>query len=192
MIVWLARGLTRLLALVFLPVMAGAALLAAIAAIAGGERSRDAARSLGATDAWRSIDGAIRGGAVDERALLIAGAIALALGLALLVGVFVPRREREIPLTGAAQLGVRPRALRQALRHLAEDVRGVREAKVRIGARRVGSGARVRVRAVRAASIESAQITSGISASIAPVAEAFGAAPRVRSGVASDREGALR
>jgi hypothetical protein len=119
MIVWIARGFTRLVALIALPLIAFAALALAVATAAGSGLTRDAAQSIGLTDAWRTVGDALDGGRIDAQSLAIGGAIALVAGLLLLVGSIVPRKERDRPLPGDATLAIRRRAQRQADAHLA-------------------------------------------------------------------------
>ncbi len=146
MIVWLARGLTRLVALVLLPLLAVVALAAAAAALAGGALAEDAARSIAsprhpapsATHSWRDDRHAGRAARRRHRARGRPHPVHR---------VLVPRKERDVPLAGDSQLGVRRRALRQALRHATESVRGVRDARVRLRIGRVRPGGRVSVRA---------------------------------------------
>lgn len=192
MIVWLARGVTRIVALVVLPVLAVVALGAAVAAVAGGRRTADAAEALGVTAAWRSVGDALAGGAVDERTLALVGAGALAGGLVLLVGVLVPRRERDLPLQDDETLAVRRRAIRQAVGHLAGGVNGVADARVRVRARRLRSGGRLRIRAARVARADASTVVPAVGARVRPVADALGLRTRVRGRAASSRKAALR
>lgn len=83
-------------------------------------------------------------------ASLIGGAAATLLGILLLVGLLVPRRERLVKLrdTEHGPLAARRRALAAVARSLTEQTRGVTEAKVKVKPRRRGGG-RVRIRAAR-------------------------------------------
>lgn len=192
MIVWIARGLTRIVALLVLIVLAIASLAVSVAVAAGAGRTADALSSLGVTDAWRSVGDALGGGTLDTQTVAIAGAIALAAGLILLVGSLVPRKDRDIPLKDDSTLAVRRRALRQAVGHLAEDAPGVSDAKVRLRLRRLRHGGRVRVRAGRVARGDGAAVKAAVRERVQPVATALGLHARVRDAVADSRKAALR
>lgn len=192
MIVWIARGVTRLVALVVLPVLALLSLAVTVAVVAGGSRTTDALASLGVTDAWRSLGDALGGGRLDAQTVAIAGAVALVAGLVLLVGALVPRKERDVPLAADHDLAVRRRALRQALGAVAETVPGVSDARVRVRLRRVRDGGRVRIRAARVARGDGSAIVAAVRARVEPVATALGLRARVRETVASSRKAALR
>ena len=81
---------------------------------------------------------------------LLCGLGAMLLGLFLLAGLLVPRRERLVTLTSDARgtLAARRRALGQAAAALVEQTRGVTSARVRVRPRR-RTGGRLTVRAER-------------------------------------------
>ena len=88
-------------------------------------------------------------GAVEVVSAL-SGLAAILLGLLLLAGLLVPRRERLVTLTTGEHgtVAARRRPLAQAATTLVEEVRGVTEARVRVRPHR-RSGGRLAVRASR-------------------------------------------
>ena len=145
----LARLLVRVLTFLLLLLLALLGLAVALAAIEPGTGA-DAAGLPGLRDqvgAW--FDG-LEGGEGIAVPSLIGGAAAALLGLLLLIGLLVPRRERLVVLrrTDHGSLGARRRALAGVARSLAEQTRGVSAAKVKVKPRRRGGG-RLRVNAAR-------------------------------------------
>lgn len=189
MIVHLARGLTRLLALVVLPLLGLVALALALAAVAGEGAARSAAAGTGLTDAWDEVgrflaETAPRGGSV----VLLAGAGAIVLGLVLVVAALVPTRERELRLRdGGPDLAIRRRALRAALSSRVGRVRGVTGSRVRLKPRRRRVGGTVRVRATRTPRADAAAVRGGLEERLAPVTGAFGLRTKISSSVGSSR-----
>lgn len=182
MIVLLARGVARVVASILLPVLATAALLLAAASAAGGRLSRDAADAIGLTGAWRSVGDALAGAELaDPQTVAIVGAALLAGGLVVLVGVLVPRKDRDLSLHGAPDLAVRRGALRSAVRAQAAAVRGVAEARVRVRSRRLRGGGTARVTATNATRQPDAPIVERVRAAVTPLTDAFGVRARVRA-----------
>jgi hypothetical protein len=110
-----------------------------------------------------------------------AGAAAIAVGLLLLAGVFVPRRDRLIALADGA-LGpvlARRRALARVAAALAEQPRGVTRARARARARRGGHGGTLRVRAVREPQRARDQTEQEITGRLATLAEPFELTARI-------------
>lgn len=145
----LLRLLVRLVTFVLLVGLAVLGLAVAIAAIAPA-----AAADLVGLPALRDAVGAwfdgLEGDGPVATASLIGGVAAALVGLLLLVGVLVPRRERLVTLrtTEHGTLGARRRALAGVARSLTEQTRGVTTAKVKVRPRR-GGGGRLRIRAAR-------------------------------------------
>ena len=110
-----------------------------------------------------------------------AGVGAVVVGLLLLAGVFVPRRERLIALgeTERGPMLARRRALARVAAALAEQPRGVTQARARARPRRGGRGGTVRVRATREALRERRQTEREIEERLAPLSEPFELAARV-------------
>lgn len=105
---------------------------------------------------------------------------AVLLGLLLLAGVLVPRRERLVQLTsnGTGTVAARRRPLAQVARALAEQARGVTEAKVKVRPRR-SSGGRLRVRASRPEDVDAGAVRSAVDDQLRVLTEPFGLSARV-------------
>jgi len=108
-------------------------------------------------------------------ASLIAGVAAGLLGLALLIGLLVPRRERLVTLrtTEHGPLAARRRALADVARSLAEQTRGVTQAKVKVKPRRRGGG-RLRVRAARPRPADGRTVDRSIASQLETLTGPFG------------------
>ncbi|HEY0277282.1 MAG TPA: hypothetical protein VGC32_03335 [Solirubrobacterales bacterium] len=91
-------------------------------------------------------------------AAAICGAGAVALGLFLLVGALVPRRDRLYLIDDdqgdAGAITARRRAIASAIAEVAERPRDVLGAKVRVAPRRSGPGGRARIRLLRSRSTD--------------------------------------
>ncbi len=100
-------------------------------------------------------------GAVNWVAAL-AGLGAVLLGVLLLAGILVPRRERTVSLRTdeAGTVNARRRALGQAAESLVGQVRGIADANVKAKSRRRGGGTlRVRAHRIRAADADQLETT---------------------------------
>ena len=152
----LARALVRVVTVLLLVLLAFAGLALAIFCIGTGTSGP----SLGGLAGMLNLDEVrddVGGwlarleapGSVAVIALLC-GLGAMLLGLFLLAGLLVPRRERLVTLTSDARgtLAARRRALGQAAAALVEQTRGVTRARVRVRPRR-RTGGRLTVRAER-------------------------------------------
>lgn len=106
------------------------------------------------------------------------------IGLIVLVGHLVPRRERLVTLeeNENGRLAARRRPLAQAAATLTEQERGVLDASSRVRAPRWRSG-RLSVLATRAASSSADDVEQRAGSAIAPLAGDFGLRTRVRSKV---------
>lgn len=184
------RLLTRVLAFLVLLALALAGLAAAAFSVQGDKEtlSYHNLASLGGLPQARD---AVAGwfaqiGADGPLAIvaLLCGLGAVLLGVLLLVGVLVPRRERLVLLEqrDAGALNTRRRPLAGAARALAEQARGVTEAKVRARPRRRGGGT-LRVRADRTRQTDAAQLRRAVEEQLKPLTEPFGLRARVASRV---------
>jgi len=145
----LARALVRLVSVLLLLALAGLGLAVAIAAIdpsgvtdfIGLPQLRDA------VGGWF---GDLATGGPIALASALGGAGAVLLGLVLLAGLLVPRRERLVRLASgpSGTLSARRGPLAQMAGHLAEQVRGVTSARTKVKSRRRGGG-RLNVRVDR-------------------------------------------
>jgi hypothetical protein len=105
---------------------------------------------------------------------------AMLLGLLLLAGILVPRRERLVTLTSGERgtVAARRRPLAQAATALVEQVRGVTEARVRVRPRRRGGG-RMAVRASGTRRVDADQVKGAVVEQLSGLAEPFKLTARV-------------
>jgi hypothetical protein len=103
------------------------------------------------------------------------GLAAIAIGVLLLVGLFVPPRERLLLFDEDERglLTARPRALSQIAAALAEGVRGVTVTRARVRSRRRGLGGKLRLSATHVASIPKDEAESAVTRALSPFAESF-------------------
>lgn len=113
---------------------------------------------------------------------LLAGLGAMALGLALLAGLFVPRRERLVTLDEDAngRLAARRRPLAQTAGALVEQVRGVTQvkAKVRPGRRK---GGRIRLTADRSRTADAKMVQRAADEALHDLTSSFALRARIRT-----------
>ena len=110
----------------------------------------------------------------------VCGLGAIALGLLLVVGVLVPRRERLVQLAEdeRGKLAARRRPLAQLATALVEPVRGVSEARVRVRPFR-RAGGRVSVRASRTAHADADEVRRAVAQQLEPLTAPFKLKARV-------------
>jgi hypothetical protein len=184
----LLRLLVRVLSFLLLLALALAGLAVTVFSIQGGEETLSyhnlasliqLPQARDAISGWFGQLGA--GGPVAVIALLC-GIGAIALGLLLIAGVLIPRRERRVALehNEAGLLDARRRPLAGAARALAEQTRGVTEAKVRARPRR-RMGGTLRVRADRTRQTDADQARRGIEDQLKPLTEPFAMRVKVAS-----------
>lgn len=182
----LARVLVRLVAFLLLVLLALAGLAVAVFSIDTGTTGPSLGRlaellhlaSLRDTvGAW--LDQLEASGSVAVVAGLC-GLGAVLLGLVLLAGLLVPRRERLITMPSAVSgdLAARRRPLAQAAQTLAEQARGVTGARARAKPRR-RSGGRLRMRVSRGRSEDAGLVRSAVAGRLAELTEAFQLKARV-------------
>jgi hypothetical protein len=109
------------------------------------------------------------------------GLVAIATGLLLLVGIFVPPRERLL-LFGedeGGRLTARPKALGQIASALAHRVRGVAVTRVRVRSRRRGRGGKLRLSTTHVASIPNDEAERAIARALSPFVESFELKPHL-------------
>ena len=182
------RALARLVTLVLLAALAAAGAATAIFAIGGDDNAvsipalaryfhlPELRETIGDFLSRLEADGPIAWWSVAG------GAIAVAFGILLLVGVLMPRRERVVVLEDdeSGRLAARRRPLSRAAEALAEQQRGVTEARARVRPRRRGRGGRLRVAASRTRVADAEAVNQAMAEALAPLAEA-GLQTRVRS-----------
>lgn len=110
----------------------------------------------------------------------LSGLGAILLGLVLLAGILVPRRERLVGLASSEHgtLAARRRPLARAATALVEQVRGVTEARVRVRPRR-RAGGRLAVRASRTRRVDAGQLKSAVSEQLGDLTNPFKLKARV-------------
>lgn len=112
----------------------------------------------------------------------LGGAAAMTLGLLLLAGLLIPRRERLVTLSraGDGRILARRRPLGQIVRALVEQVRGVTETKAKVRPRRRGGGT-VKVRADRSASTDERDVRDRAKDALDELTSAFKLRAKVRT-----------
>lgn len=102
------------------------------------------------------------------------------LGLLLLVGIFVPPRERLVTLAAGegGMLAARRRPLARVATALVEQVRGVTQARVRVRPRR-RIGGRLAVRASRTRPADPRQLQAAVREQLSPLTDSFQLSTRV-------------
>jgi hypothetical protein len=110
----------------------------------------------------------------------VCGLGAILLGLLLLTGLLVPRRERLVTLAsdGEGTLAARRRPLGQAAQTLVEQVRGVTQARARVRPRR-RAGGRLRVRASRTRTADPTQVSAAVNEQLRELTDPFTLTARV-------------
>jgi len=182
----LARALVRLVSFVLLVILAVAGLVLAVFCISTGTSgpSLGGLASLLDLSALRDSVGSwlhqleAQGSVAAIAAVCGLGAILL--GLLLLIGILVPRRERLVALADGERgtLAARRRPLAQAAGALVEQVRGVTAARVRVRPRR-RVGGRLKVRASRARPTDPRQLQSAVREQLSGLTEPFKLKARV-------------
>lgn len=164
-----ARLITRLVTFLLLVILAVAGIVVAVFCIGTGDAILslsglasllDLGTARNAVDNWL---GQLESPGSIAVIAALSGLGAMLLGLLLLVGILVPRRERLVKLTSDAHgtVAARRRPLAQAATALTEQVRGVTEARVRVKPRR-RRGGRLSVRASRTRSAEAQQLETAV------------------------------
>jgi hypothetical protein len=110
----------------------------------------------------------------------VCGLGAILLGLLLMAGLLVPRRERLVTLASddTGTLAARRRPLAQAAQTLVEQVRGVTDARARVRPRR-RAGGRLRVRASRTKAADPGQVRSAVDDQLRELTDPFTLTTRV-------------
>jgi len=182
----LARALVRLVSFLLLVILAVAGIVLAVFCIGTGTSGPSLGGLAGLLDLSALRDGV--GGWLDQLeppgsvavVAALCGLGASLLGLLLLAGMFVPRRERLVSLTRGeyGTLAARRRPLAQAATALVEQVRGVTEARVRVRPRRQAGG-RLAIRASRARPTDPRQVQSAVREQLRGLTDPFKLKARV-------------
>ncbi len=184
----LLRALAALVGLLLLVVLSAAGLAAALFNIQAGDGTLSPSHlaSLLALDELRdSVGGWLTdleaGGPVAAVAAL-SGAGAVLLGIWLLIGALIPRRERLLIIERSPKgvLSAKRRAAAGALRALAEQPRDILAATIRIRPQRRGTGGRARLTLLRAHTTDPDRVLAVARAESQPLAEQLSLRLRVR------------
>jgi hypothetical protein len=187
----LGRALARMLPFLLLFALALAGLVTAVFCVSGGTTGISLPHLAGLLhlpalrDTVGHFLGALEAPGPVAVVALLGGLAAMALGALLLVGLFLPRRERLIELerNDEGTLAARRRPLAQAGEALAEQVRGVADAKARARPGRIGGGA-LSVRATRSRPAEAAALDASIRRELGAVTDPFALKARVTTRLA--------
>lgn len=188
-----ARALVRVVGLVTLLLLAVAGLVLAVFCIGTGTSGPSLGR-LASLLHLASLRATVGGWLGDLEApgsvAVIAGLCglgAILVGLLLLAGILVPRRERLVTLSrgDSGTVAARRRPLAQIATALIERVRGVTQARVRVRPLRRGGG-RVAVRASRTPRAEPTEVRSAVREALGGLIEPF----KLRARVEVRRRGA--
>ena len=166
----IARALVRLFSILLLLILAIAGIVLAAFCIGTGTTGPSPgglANLLGLSEMHEAVGDWLAQVESPGPVALIAAACgigAMLLGMLLLLGILVPRRERLVSLssTDQGELAARRRPLAQAATALVEQVRGVTEARVKVKPRRRGGG-RMKVRASRVRRVDAQQVEGAVT-----------------------------
>lgn len=190
----LLRALVRILAFVLLVVLAVAGLASAVFSIQGGTATLSLHYLSGLVglpslrDTVGDFLGSLEASGPTAIVALLAGLGAMLLGLALLAGLLVPRRERLVTLRDEDEgsIAARRRVLAQLGESLARGAGGVTEAKVRARPSRTGGG-RLAVRATRSRSAPPEEVRKRVEQALAPLTEPWELKARVATRLGQPR-----
>ncbi len=183
----LARALVRLVSFLLLVILAVAGIVLAVFCIAAGTTGPSLGKlaSILHLASVRNTTGHWLGQleASGSEVAVIAGLCglgAILLGLLLLTGLLVPRRERLVTLASDRDgtLAARRRPLGQAAQTLVEQVRGVTQARARVRPRR-RAGGRLRVSASRTRTADPAQVRGAVDEQLRELTDPFTLKARV-------------
>ncbi len=115
----------------------------------------------------------------------LAGAAAVLAGVLLLLGILAPRRELLVVLdqNESGTLRARARTLAGVAEALAEQVRGVSEAKARVRPRSRLRRGKLRVTALHPRNYQEREVEERVLGAISPLVESSGLKPRVEARV---------
>jgi len=183
----LVRALARLVTFLLLLALAVAGLAVAVFSIRGGDRPlslpalADNARLPQLRDTVGDYLGQLEGAGNVALISLLCGLGAILLGLLLLIGALRGGRERLVIVdrTGGGVLAARRRALGQMAVALAEQVRGVVAAKVRVRTSRRGRG-KVRLTVTHPRDNAPAEVKRAATDALQPLTGGFGVKAKVQ------------
>ena len=188
----LLRAIARLLAFVLLVALAVAGAMVAVFCVQAGTATlslHHLAALVALPDLRNTVGPWLRSLEADGPVAIVAvlcGVGAVVLGIALLLGVLVPRRERLVTFeqTDTGVLAARRRALARLARALAEQASGVTRAKARVRAHRRREGGRLRVTARRSRSAPAREVSAAVADELVPLSDGLPLATRVQTRLA--------
>jgi hypothetical protein len=186
-VIALARAIARLIGFLLLVALAVAGLAAAVFCIGTGTSGPSLGRLASLVHAPELRDslggwlGQLEAPGSIAVVAALAGLGAMLLGLVLVIGVLVPRRERLVVLAHdeGGTLAARRRPLAQAAQVLVEQGRGVTEAKVRVRPRRTRGG-RLRVRATRPRPADPGEVRAAVEHELNELTGPFALSTRIQ------------
>lgn len=190
----LARALARLLAFLLLVALAVVGLAAAVFCIGKGTGTlslhnlADIVALPQARDQVGSFLDTLEAPGSTAVLSALGGLAAMGIGLVLLVGILVPRRERLVSLTRTKDgtIAARRRPLGQIAVALVEQGRGVTDAKAKVRPRR-RAGGRVRLRIDRTRTADERDVKTRARESLEPLTDPFKLRARIHSRLGTGR-----
>jgi hypothetical protein len=188
-VILLLRAVARLVVLVLLVALALAGLAVAVFSIQGGDRPlslpglADHTRLATVEENVGDYLDQLEADGPLAKISALAGAGAVLAGMLLLLGVLVPRRERLVVFEDgeAGRIGARRRTLAGVAEALAEQARGVTEAKARVRPRgRLRSG-RLRLTVSHPRTYQDREVEERVLRAVSPVVDSSGIKPRVEA-----------
>jgi uncharacterized protein DUF6286 len=194
-VILLLRAVARFVVLVLLVALALAGLAAAVFSIQGGDRPLSLpglAEHIGLVEVEETVGDYLDQLEADgplAKASALAGAGAVLAGLLLLLGVLAPRRERLVVFDDgeAGRLAARRRTLARVAEALAEQARGVTEAKARVRPRGRLRKGRLRVRVSHPRKYRDSEVEERVLSAVSPLVDSSGLKPRVEARVGKGR-----
>jgi Family of unknown function (DUF6286) len=194
-VILLLRAVARFVVLVLLVALALAGLAAAVFSIQGGDRPLSLpglAEHIRLVEVEETVGDYLDQLEADgplAKASALAGAGAVLAGLLLLLGVLAPRRERLVVFDDgeAGRLAARRRTLARVAEALAEQARGVTEAKARVRPRGRLRKGRLRVRVSHPRKYRDSEVEERVLSAVSPLVDSSGLKPRVEARVGKGR-----
>jgi uncharacterized protein DUF6286 len=194
-VILLLRAVARFVVLVLLVALALVGLAAAVFSLQGGDRPLSLpglAEHIRLPEVEETVGDYLDQLEADgplAKASALAGAGAVLAGLLLLLGVLAPRRERLVIFDDgeAGRLGARRRTLAGVAEALAEQARGVTEAKARVRPRGRLRKGRLRVTVSHRRNYQGSEVEERVRSAVSPLVDSSGLAPRVEARVGKGR-----
>jgi hypothetical protein len=194
-VILLLRAVARFVVLVLLVALALAGLAAAVFSIQGGDRPLSLpglAEHIRLVEVEETVGDYLDQLEADgplAKASALAGAGAVLAGLLLLLGVLAPRRERLVVFDDgeAGRLAARRRTLARVAEALAEQARGVTEAKARVRPRGRLRKGRLRVTVSHPRNYRDSEVEERVLSAVSPLVDSSGLKPRVEARVGKGR-----